>query len=300
MRGRGLELPQGSFVLRALSTESRREIQGGLRSILASFSGASRSFCASAAGVLPFPGRTAPGAGRQRLPVAVFPTLWYFAALFFRGDDDLPRRSRAFTQRGEIPVSNKPFFLILAPMDGVLDAPMREELTECAHYDCCVPEFIRVNDLPVPGSVLLKKMPELRAGSRTAPGTPVRAQLLGEAAECRALRQGCLRALSCPGLPQALPRRLCRRSGRGDVFLPQPGNLQFCSGELFPRALQFLPDANQVCCSAGPEASDRICQDSAAARRKTRHPAPQFGYFRLTGSACQSSASLFMTSSSIC
>ena len=49
MRGRGLELPQGSFVLRALSTESRREIQGGLRSILASFSGASRSFCASAA-----------------------------------------------------------------------------------------------------------------------------------------------------------------------------------------------------------------------------------------------------------
>ena len=89
MRGRGLELPQGSFVLRALSTESRREIQGGLRSILASFSGASRSFCASAAGVLPFPGRTAPGAGRQRLPVAVFPALWYFAALFFRGDGAL-------------------------------------------------------------------------------------------------------------------------------------------------------------------------------------------------------------------
>lgn len=87
IRGRGLELelPQGSFVLRALSTESRREIQGGLRSILASFSGASRSFCASAAGVRPFPGRTAPGAGRQRLPVAVFPTLWYFAALFFPG-----------------------------------------------------------------------------------------------------------------------------------------------------------------------------------------------------------------------
>ena len=63
MRGRGLELPQGSFVLRALSTESRREIQGGLRSILASFSGASRSFCASAADVRPFPGGWLPEQG---------------------------------------------------------------------------------------------------------------------------------------------------------------------------------------------------------------------------------------------
>ena len=49
--------------------------------------GASRSFYAyaSAAGVRPFPEQTAPGTGRQRLPVAVFPALWYFAALFFRG-----------------------------------------------------------------------------------------------------------------------------------------------------------------------------------------------------------------------
>lgn len=83
--GRGLELPQGSFVLRALSTESRREIQGGLRSILASFSGASRFFYASAAGVRPFARRMALKAGQERLSVAVFPALWYFAALFFRG-----------------------------------------------------------------------------------------------------------------------------------------------------------------------------------------------------------------------
>ena len=82
---RGQELLGGSFVLRALSRESRGEIQGGLRSILASFSGASRFFYASAAGVRPFPGRTALKAGQERLSVAVFPALWYFAALFFRG-----------------------------------------------------------------------------------------------------------------------------------------------------------------------------------------------------------------------
>jgi len=56
-------------------------------------------------------------------------------------------------------------------MDGVLDAPMREVLTSVTRYDYCVSEFIRVNDLPVPESVLLKKMPELRTGSRTASGT---------------------------------------------------------------------------------------------------------------------------------
>ena len=55
----------------------------------------------------------------------------------------------------------QPDFLILAPMDGVLDAPMREVLTSVTRYDYCVSEFIRVNDLPVPESVLLKKMPEL-------------------------------------------------------------------------------------------------------------------------------------------
>ena len=86
---RGQELLGGSFVLRALSRESRGEIQGGLRSILASFSGASRFFYASAAGVRPFQGRMAPGEGRERHPVAVFPSLWYFAALFFRGDGAL-------------------------------------------------------------------------------------------------------------------------------------------------------------------------------------------------------------------
>ena len=63
MRWRGLELPGGSFVLRALSHESRREIQGGLRYRLASFSGASRFFYASAAGVRPFPGGSRSGAG---------------------------------------------------------------------------------------------------------------------------------------------------------------------------------------------------------------------------------------------
>lgn len=86
---RGQELLGGSLVLRALSRESRGEIQGGLRSILASFSGRVTFLLRFCRGRPAVPGRMAPGAGRERLPVAVFPALWYFAALFFRGDGAL-------------------------------------------------------------------------------------------------------------------------------------------------------------------------------------------------------------------
>ena len=118
-------------------------------------------------------------------------------------------------------MSNKPFFLILAPMDGVLDAPMREVLTECAHYDYCVSEFIRVNDLPVPESVLLKKMPELKAGSRTLSGTPVRAQLLGEHAEPLVKTAERLVALGAAGIDLnfGCPAKQVVRSGGGSAVL---------------------------------------------------------------------------------
>lgn len=109
-------------------------------------------------------------------------------------------------------------------MDGVLDAPMREVLTECAHYDYCVSEFIRVNDLPVPESVLLKKMPELKAGSRTLSGTPVRAQLLGEHAEPLVKTAERLVALGAAGIDLnfGCPAKQVVRSGGGSAVLKDP------------------------------------------------------------------------------
>lgn len=108
-------------------------------------------------------------------------------------------------------------------MDGVLDAPMREVLTECAHYDYCVSEFIRVNDLPVPESVLLKKMPELRNGSRTLSGTPVRAQLLGEHAEPLVRTAERLVALGSAGIDLnfGCPAKQVVRSGGGSAVLKE-------------------------------------------------------------------------------
>jgi len=69
--------------------------------------------------------------------------------------------------------------LVLAPMEGVTDAPMRSLFAELGAFDLAVSEFIRVNHEPVSAKVLLKHIPELSKGSRTVQGLPVSVQLLG-------------------------------------------------------------------------------------------------------------------------
>ena len=67
----------------------------------------------------------------------------------------------------------------LAPMEGVIDFPMRRLLTDLGGYDRCVTEFVRVTDVLLPERVFLRLCPELREGSVTRNGTPVFVQLLG-------------------------------------------------------------------------------------------------------------------------
>jgi tRNA-dihydrouridine synthase C len=69
--------------------------------------------------------------------------------------------------------------LILAPMEGVTDAPMREFITRSGQFDWCVSEFIRVSQLPLPSKVFSKHVPELKASSLTSSGIPVQVQILG-------------------------------------------------------------------------------------------------------------------------
>src|SRR5512143_3432770 len=72
-----------------------------------------------------------------------------------------------------------PMRILLAPMEGVLDAPMRRLLTAIGGYDACVTEFIRVSDSALDGKALQCHCPELGHGSVTESGTPVIVQLLG-------------------------------------------------------------------------------------------------------------------------
>ena len=69
--------------------------------------------------------------------------------------------------------------ILLAPMEGVVDALMRDTLSTIGGIDVCVTEFIRVNDHALPDRVFYKHCPELHNNSLTAASTPVRVQLLG-------------------------------------------------------------------------------------------------------------------------
>ncbi len=69
--------------------------------------------------------------------------------------------------------------IILAPMEGLVDAPIRETLTQVGGIDRCVTEFVRVTHGMLPPRVFYKYAPELYNRSMTRVGTPVALQLLG-------------------------------------------------------------------------------------------------------------------------
>lgn len=76
--------------------------------------------------------------------------------------------------------------IILAPMEGVVDAVLRDLVSAEGGVDLCVTEFIRVTHTLLPDKVFLTMCPELRTGSRTRSGTPVLVQLLGGDPTCLA------------------------------------------------------------------------------------------------------------------
>lgn len=67
----------------------------------------------------------------------------------------------------------------LAPMEGVIDAPVRALLTACGGLDFCVTEFVRVTQQVLPPRVFRRICPEIDQQMKTASGTAVHLQLLG-------------------------------------------------------------------------------------------------------------------------
>lgn len=114
--------------------------------------------------------------------------------------------------------------LWLAPMEGLLDAPLREVLTHFGGIDLCVSEFIRVTDQLLPDRVFLRIVPELGRGGCTASGVPVRPQLLGGDAGCLADNAAALAALGAPGvdLNFGCPAKVVNRHRGGAVLLDEP------------------------------------------------------------------------------
>lgn len=69
--------------------------------------------------------------------------------------------------------------IALAPMEGVVDATVRDMMTRVAGFDYCVSEFVRVSQGVLPADVFLKICPELAGDGHTPSGVPVHVQLMG-------------------------------------------------------------------------------------------------------------------------
>jgi tRNA-dihydrouridine synthase C len=114
--------------------------------------------------------------------------------------------------------------LILAPMEGVVDYPMRQLLTKIGGYDRCVTEFVRVTQQVLPARVFYRHCPELRHGSRTQSGTPVYVQLLGGDAQLMAANAVKVAQLGALGIDLnfGCPSKTVNRHDGGSALLREP------------------------------------------------------------------------------
>ncbi len=114
--------------------------------------------------------------------------------------------------------------ILLAPMEGLLDHPLREVLSAVGGIDRCVTEFIRITGHLLPERAFTRVMPELHNGSRTLAGTPVRAQLLGSDPACLADNAARLAELGAEGIDLnfGCPAKTVNRHRGGAVLLDEP------------------------------------------------------------------------------
>ncbi|MHA3084084.1 tRNA-dihydrouridine synthase [Acinetobacter sp. ANC 5383] len=114
--------------------------------------------------------------------------------------------------------------LILAPMEGLTDPIMRDVLTHVGSFDWCVTEFIRVTDSLLPEHVYDSYCPELKNGGKTAAGTPVHVQFLGNNPEMLAANAVRAVELGAPAIDLnfGCPAKTVNRHRGGSVLLDEP------------------------------------------------------------------------------
>jgi len=114
--------------------------------------------------------------------------------------------------------------LILAPMEGLTDPIMRDVLTHVGHFDWCVTEFIRVTDSLLPDHIYYNYCPELQHQGKTAAGTPVHVQFLGNNPDMLAANAIKAVALGAPAIDLnfGCPAKTVNRHRGGSVLLDEP------------------------------------------------------------------------------
>lgn len=117
--------------------------------------------------------------------------------------------------------------IILAPMEGLADAPMRDILTRIGGIDRCVSEFIRVTEGPLNVGTIRRLVPESLTKWETAAGVPVHPQLLGSDPRWLAHNAVLLAKLGAPAvdLNFGCPAKTVNRHRGGATLLREPETL---------------------------------------------------------------------------
>lgn len=114
--------------------------------------------------------------------------------------------------------------ILLAPMEGLADDLLRGVLTAIGGYDWGICEFVRVSANVLPAKTYERICPELRNGSKTAAGTPMRVQLLGSDPELMAANAARLVTLAPAGIDLnfGCPAPTVNRHRGGAALLGEP------------------------------------------------------------------------------
>lgn len=109
-------------------------------------------------------------------------------------------------------------------MEGLTDPIMRDVLTSVGSFDWCVTEFIRVTDSVLPDHVYHNYCPELLNEGKTAAGTPVHVQFLGNNPEMLAANAFRAVELGAPAIDMnfGCPAKTVNRHRGGSVLLDEP------------------------------------------------------------------------------
>lgn len=118
----------------------------------------------------------------------------------------------------------KPSFIMLAPMEGIIDHTMREMFSAIGGLDRCVTEFIRISNQTLPEKVFKRDFPEIQTGSATSNNTQVYAQLLGDKSEILAKNAYKLAHMGAKGIDInfGCPAKCVNNHGGGSVLLKDP------------------------------------------------------------------------------
>lgn len=109
-------------------------------------------------------------------------------------------------------------------MEGLTDPIMRDVLTHVGDFDWCVTEFIRVTDSILPDHIYQSYCPELSNAGKTAAGTPVHVQFLGNNPEMLAANAVKAVQLGAPAIDLnfGCPAKTVNRHRGGSVLLDEP------------------------------------------------------------------------------